>query len=536
MPELLHPGVYVFEISSGVRPIEGVSTSTAAFIGVTDKGQIPGTTLPNGKMAGPQMVTSFTDYVRNFGGYRVDSFLTYAVKAFFDNGGRRLYIIRVASTNAAASKNGATALKISALTEGTWGDKLSVVIDNSADGETANNFKLVVNYDGTPVETFEPVTWNASTTLADTSPTPAEYVRSAINSRSEFIAITADITARPANTGGTPLVLTGGAEGTAPTAATFIGSAAVDNTVTGRGLNALDKITDVNIIAIPGQGATATVNAGMNYCKTVRQLQDCFFIGDMGNLSVPLARVDGAQPDVRKISDAVAYAGPAGFGGTAINKAVGDYGAIYYPWVWSADPIGTGRNPKILLPPSGFMAGIYARTDNSRGVFKAPAGTEAGVSGAIAVATTVSDAEQDQLNPIKVNVIRTVPGSGIVVWGTRTIGSDAEWRYIPVRRVAIFLRTSIYYGIQWAVFEPNDVGLWASLRLNIRSFMLTQFRAGAFQGSKPDDAFFVKVDSDTTTQADIDNGVVNILVGFAPLKPAEFVVLRLQQKVNQQVA
>src|SRR6478735_9274456 len=536
MPELLHPGVYVFEISSGVRPIEGVSTSTAAFIGVTDKGQIPGTTLPNGKMAGPQMVTSFTDYVRNFGGYRVDSFLTYAVKAFFDNGGRRLYIIRVASTNAVASKNGATALKISALTEGTWGDKLSVVVDNSADGETANNFKLVVNLEGTPVETFDPVTWNASTTLADTSATPAEYVRSAINSRSEFIAITADITARPANTGVTPLALTGGAEGTAPTAATFIGSAAVDNTATGRGLNALDKITDVNIIAIPGQGATATVNAGMNYCKTVRQLQDCFFIGDMGNLSVPLARVDGAQPDVRKISDAVAYAGPAGFGGTAINKAVGDYGAIYYPWVWSADPIGTGRNPKILLPPSGFMSGIYARTDNSRGVFKAPAGTEAGVSGAIAVATTVSDAEQDQLNPIKVNVIRTVPGSGIVVWGTRTIGSDAEWRYIPVRRVAIFLRTSIYYGIQWAVFEPNDVGLWASLRLNIRSFMLTQFRAGAFQGSKPDDAFFVKVDSDTTTQADIDNGVVNILVGFAPLKPAEFVVLRLQQKVNQQVA
>ena len=536
MPELLHPGVYVFEISSGVRPIEGVSTSTAAFIGVADKGQIPGTTLPNGKMAVPQMVTSFTDYVRNFGGYRTDSFLTYAVKAFFDNGGRRLYIIRVAATNAAVSKNGATALKISALTEGAWGDKLSVVIDNSADGETGNNFKLVVNYDGTPVETFEPVTWNASPTLADTSATPAEYVRSAINSRSEFIAITADIAARPANTGGTPLALTGGAEGAAPTAATFIGSAAPDNTVTGRGLNALDKITDVNIIAIPGQGATATVNAGMNYCKTVRQLQDCFFIGDMGNLSVPLARVDGAQPDVRKIADAVAYAGPAGFGGTAINKAVGDYGAIYYPWVWSADPIGTGRNPKILLPPSGFMAGIYARTDNSRGVFKAPAGTEAGVSGAIAVATTVSDAEQDQLNPIKVNVIRTVPGSGIVVWGTRTIGSDAEWRYIPVRRVAIFLRTSIYYGIQWAVFEPNDVGLWASLRLNIRSFMLTQFRAGAFQGSKPDDAFFVKVDSDTTTQADIDNGVVNILVGFAPLKPAEFVVLRLQQKVNQQVA
>jgi phage tail sheath protein FI len=169
-------------------------------------------------------------------------------------------------------------------------------------------------------------------------------------------------------------------------------------------------------------------------------------------------------------------------------------------------------------------------------VFKAPAGTEAGVSGALAVATTVSDLEQDSLNPVSVNVIRTVPGSGFVVWGTRTIGSDSSWRYIPVRRMAIFLRVSIYYGIQWAVFEPNDEPLWAELRLNIRAFMLTQFRAGAFQGSKPDDAFFVKCDSSTTTQQDIDNGVVNILVGFAPLKPAEFVVLKLSQKVNQPAA
>ena len=215
------------------------------------------------------------------------------------------------------------------------------------------------------------------------------------------------------------------------------------------------------------------------------------------------------------------------------RKTQGQYGAIYYPWVWAADPIGPGRNPQLLLPPSGFVAGIYSRIDNSRGVFKAPAGSEAGVSGALAPATIVSDIEQDLLNPSNVNVIRTVPGSGIVVWGARTIGSDAGWRYIPVRRMAIFLRVSIYYGIQWAVFEPNDEPLWSSLRLNIRSFMLNQFRAGAFQGSKPDDAFFVKCDSSTTTQQDIDNGVVNIQVGFAPLKPAEFVVLKLSQKVNQ---
>jgi phage tail sheath protein FI len=236
--------------------------------------------------------------------------------------------------------------------------------------------------------------------------------------------------------------------------------------------------------------------------------------------------------DVVKLSDARAFA-TTGFNNTPLNKSAGDFGAIYYPWIKAADPIGVGRNPQILLPPSGFIAGLYARIDNSRGVFKAPAGTEAGVGGALAVATEVSDTEQDQLNPISVNVIRRVPGSGFVVWGTRTIGSDPAWRYIPVRRMAIFLRTSIYYGIQWAVFEPNDEPLWSSLRLNIRSFMLTQFRAGAFQGSRPDDAFFVKCDSSTTTQQDIDNGVVNILVGFAPLKPAEFVVLKLSQKVSQ---
>jgi uncharacterized protein len=277
----------------------------------------------------------------------------------------------------------------------------------------------------------------------------------------------------------------------------------------------------------------------MAYCKTERQLQDCFYVGDVGSVvdasavtQVPLARMDTTAPSVVTIGDAHNYA-TTGFNGTGLNKSAGDYGAIYFPWVYAPDPIGVGRNPKILLPPSGYVTGIYARTDGSRGVFKAPAGTEAGVGGALAPYRQISDAEQDSLNPVMVNAIRTVPNSGLVVWGARTIGSDASWRYVPVRRMAIFLRVSIYYGIQWAVFEPNDEPLWAELRLNIRAFMLTQFRAGAFQGSKPDDAFFVKCDSSTTTQQDIDNGVVNILVGFAPLKPAEFVVLKLSQKVNQ---
>ncbi|HEY0784972.1 MAG TPA: phage tail sheath subtilisin-like domain-containing protein, partial [Acidobacteriaceae bacterium] len=396
----------------------------------------------------------------------------------------------------------------------------------------------------TAVEAYDQVTY-LSQSQNPAALNPAQYALTAVNSRSQYIAITADITARPANSAvkvtSPPTypaqylatLLTCGADGPAVSSAHYLGEPAATNKLAGTGLYALDKITDVEIIAIPGQGDPATVNAGVDYCKNTRPLQDCVFVGDLGSFGlVNAARVPGAQPTPNTIQDAVTFA-TTGFNGTPLDKSAGDFGAVYYPWVWSADPIGTGRNPMILLPPSGFVSGIYARIDNSRGVFKAPAGTEAGVAGALSLATTVSDTEQDSLNPVSVNVLRTVPGSGFVVWGARTFASDASWRYVPVRRMAVFLRTSLYYGIQWAVFEPNDEPLWAELRLNIRAFMLTQFRAGAFQGSTPDDAFFVACDSTTTTQQDIDNGVVNILVGFAPLKPAEFVVLKLSQKVNQ---
>jgi Bacteriophage tail sheath protein len=561
MPEYLHPGVYVQEVPSGARPIEGVSTSTAAFIGVVDKGAIPGSLLPTGRAAHVLLVTSFTEYTRQFGGFRRDSFLTYAARSFFDNGGRRLYVARVANGARAAvfpssppgpalsPPDAAAGLAVSAANEGEWGNDIWINLAASSDGDTTNNFKLVVKYGATEaqaevVESYDNVTFRG-TTLTDLP--PANYVRTIVNSRSEYVAITTDLFARPLIPAGTPAQpgalrfrLGGGTDGAPVTTDEFVGAPAVDNTRSGTGLHALDKITDVNLVAIPGRGDPITVNAGMEYCKT-RQLQDCFFVGDAGSIrNVTGARADGAQPDdVIRLSDARAFAttGISVAGATVpLNKAAGDYGAVYYPWVWSTDPIGTGRNPRILLPPSGFVTGIYARIDNSRGVFKAPAGTEAGVNGALTPAAVVGDTDQDQLNPISVNVIRTVPGTGIVVWGARTIGSDAAWRYVPVRRMAIFLRTSIYYGIQWAVFEPNDEPLWASLRLNIRAFMLTQFRAGAFQGAKPDDAFFVKCDSTTTIQTDIDNGVVNILVGFAPLKPAEFVVLKLSQKVNQPAA
>jgi phage tail sheath protein FI len=183
--------------------------------------------------------------------------------------------------------------------------------------------------------------------------------------------------------------------------------------------------------------------------------------------------------------------------------------------------------------PCGAVAGVFARTDAQRGVWKAPAGMEATLFGVPAFSVALNDGENGELNPLGINCLRTFPGSGQVVWGTRTrVGDDrlaSEWKYIPIRRLTLFLEESLYRGTQWVVFEPNDEPLWAKIRLNLRAFMNGLFRQGAFQGSTPDQAFFVKCDNETTTQADRNLGIVNIEVGFAPLKPAEFVVIKIQQ-------
>jgi phage tail sheath protein FI len=293
-----------------------------------------------------------------------------------------------------------------------------------------------------------------------------------------------------------------GDDGLTPTGLTFTSA-----------LPALDAVRDFSLLAIPGIGDLDVVAQATNYC-TVRA--DCFFIGDTNSTDDTVAE---AQTFVNSLT------------------VKSSYGAVYYPWLKMTDPSGLSAVP-IAAPPSGFVAGLYARIDSKRGVFKAPAGTEANIGGAVGLMADTTDVQQDFLNPIGVNVIRSFPASGLVIWGARTLAtrSDPEYRYIPVRRTAIFLQQSIYNGIQYAVFEPNDFPLWNSLRLNISAFMLRQFRAGMFQGKTPTDAFFVQVDEKTTTQADIDAGVVNILVGFAPLKPAEFVVLKFTQKVNQPAA
>jgi len=212
--------------------------------------------------------------------------------------------------------------------------------------------------------------------------------------------------------------------------------------------------------------------------------------------------------------------------------------ALYYPRLTIADPLQENRT--IDFAPGGAIAGVIARTDAQRGVWKAPAGTEATLAGVADVDYRLTDGEQGQLNPLGVNGLRVFPVVGSVVWGARTLkGADrlaSEWKYLPVRRLALFLEESLFRGTQWVVFEPNDEPLWSQIRLNVGAFMNNLFRQGAFQGSSPRDAYLVKCDKETTTQNDIDLGVVNIVVGFAPLKPAEFVVLKIQQLAGQVAA
>jgi phage tail sheath protein FI len=222
----------------------------------------------------------------------------------------------------------------------------------------------------------------------------------------------------------------------------------------------------------------------------------------------------------------------------AIRTAIGGprrNAALYFPALRQVDPL---RDNQVgTFAPCGAVAGVIARTDATRGVWKAPAGLEASIAGLSGLATSLTDAENGQLNPLGVNCLRLMPGGGNVVWGARTLdGADmlaSEWKYLPVRRLALFVEESLYRGTHWVVFEPNDEPLWAQIRLNVGAFMQDLFRQGAFAGTTARQAYSVLCDRTTTTPLDQERGIVNILVGFAPLRPAEFVVVRIQQLAAQ---
>lgn len=648
MATLSYPGVYVQEISSGVRPVEAASTSTAAFVGLAEMG-------PDDEA---RRITNWTEFQKYYGTFINDSKLAHSVFQFFNNGGRQCYIVRVTRSDAVKADvtvqnrapTPAAGLTFSAKNKGAWGNylflqiedstvdpgnefKISVrrqvevdiipenfldiapleVHDNLSVDENAANyvvnvlsqnsslidarvlsansslqrgihrggfgptiplpdsnrsFQINVDYDGFQLITLpigiadlagvaaaiqaavRALTKNKTSTLdaaftaftctvetvgadqrlilqsgtntgvgTESTISSVRIQNATLNNATALLKLGAgdgglseDALAvrRPANA---DAIQIGDAAIVVPVTAVIAGAdgtAAINELSFSGAFTLLDNKTDFSLLAVPGENSTVMVDEGMNYCQK-RPLQDVFYIGETLETD---DRPEEAEAFRKKL--------------TKPNS----YGAVYFPWIKALDPSGKSPEP-ILLPPSGYIAGLYARTDANRGVWKAPAGTEASLGGAVGLAIDLTDVQHGNLNPLNVNVIRRFAASGIVAFGARTVTSDPEWKYVPVRRTAIMLRVSIYYGIQWAVFEPNDEGLWSQLRLNITSFMMTLFRQGAFQGNSPSQAFFVKCDGETTTQADIDLGVVNVLIGFAPLKPAEFVVVKISQKAGQ---
>lgn len=583
MAEYLSPGVYVEEYDSGAAPMQGVSTSTAGFVGLAERGPVIGQ---------PQLVTSFADYTRMYGGYLSKAgygdarYLPYAVEQFFMNGGARAYIMRAVPGDAKAATLTAGALRITAANPGSWAEKMRVTIAPSSKAKTqvfaANGADLTLkNADGfnpgDVVELFDgkskayatikgvldkTVTLDAPCTVAvaDTKVGTNKYIRTceitisvrlddtvetyenlSLNEqtlnyapvkteksdliRVEVVPVKAaaapaakdegkkDAPApAPAKAAGiTPfdlcggtgesmtLTLAGGSDGSVQNVSpdAYIGADGGPGKRTG--LQAFQENGVVSVLAIPGVTAPDVQAALIAFCEGRKS---CFAI-----LDVPM--------DLKKTNDVAAFR----------DMYDSTYAAMYHPWLQMFD---AGAKRAEYFPPSGAMAGIYARSDNSRGVHKAPANEV--VRGCTGLSCNYNTGEQDILNPLGVNLIRALPGQGIRVWGARTISSNGLWKYLNVRRLFIYIEESIKANTNWVVFEPNSETLWSRVTRTIETFLATCWRDGALAGSSPDQAYFVECGPTTMTQDDIDNGRLICQIGIAPVKPAEFVIFRITQK------
>jgi phage tail sheath protein FI len=514
-----YPGVYIEELPSGVRTIAGVATSIAAFVGWA----------PQGPTTQAQLVLSWSDFNTQFGGLDSRSLLGYAVSHFFINGGQQAYIIRLVFTDAAAATvtlgTAPNTLTLTAQNPGAWANIYWIAIKNQASG--SGRFRLQV-ISAPPGATSFPVVESFENLSLVTPDPQGRYVVDVINNGSSIItaAVGAGATAPPADTPAPVLpapnpspMLSGGVDGTVlkPDAANFEAALALTGNATG-GVTLLDQVDLFNLLCVPGETTPAILSELNQYCE--------------GRRSMLIADSDPGIMNFTQASSA--YANGLG----AVIPGVNNNTALYFPWIQAPDPLN--QNVPRYYPPCGFVAGMYATIDANRGVWKAPAGTETALTGVTGVAVTLSDKQNGVLNPVAVNCIRNFSVYGTVIWGARTAqGNDeigSQWKYVPVRRLALYLEESLYRGLQWVVFEPNDEPLWAQIRLNVGAFMQTLFLQHAFQGSTPQQAYFVKCDSETTTSTDQDNGIVNILVGFAPLKPAEFVIIQIQQMAGQAAA
>jgi phage tail sheath protein FI len=575
MPEYLSPGVYVEEFEMGGRPVAGVSTSTAGFIGLAERGTTEGV---------PELVTNFADFQRKFGGYLSENgfgayrYLAFSVEHFFTNGGSRCYVMRVAPEDAKAatnSHNEGALLQVAAKNPGTWGNNIRIKVLPASKAKTQilevaggsaedtqyvvknaagfNNGDVVLFDDGSekqfrkitiakdnfitlsdplngdvadtgllPQKTLSTCEFTLQISYYDEAevyeklslnPMASNFVENAL-SRSNIISVSfpgtaADEVAAPfaaiagaeAEKGESWIDLRGGSDGAVSdlTAADFNGQDKGPGKRTG--IQSFIDNDEVSIMAIPGITDPNVQLALVAHCEN---LGSRFAVLDVPRESKKVSEVT----DHRNIFDS-------------------SYAAMYHPWLIVFDP---SEKKNIAIPPSGSMAGIYARSDNTRGVHKAPANEP--LRNTVGLDCQYNKGEQDILNPKGVNLIRYFTGQGIRVWGSRTVSSNSLWKYVNVRRLFIFLEESIKRGTQWVVFEPNDEKLWARVHRTIDAFLTTVWREGALFGSSPGEAFFIRVDRTTMSQDDIDNGRLICVIGVAPVKPAEFVIFRIAQIVG----
>jgi uncharacterized protein len=493
---LTYPGVYIEEIPSGVRTITGVATSITAFIGWA----------PQGPTDRALRIFSFTDYERKYGGLHPQSDLSYSVKQFFENGGGDAYILRITKDDATKGTASVGDLEFTATSPGVWSRFYAVktaALEGTPSRFSLSVLRMAADAQGDP----DP----QSTTLVERfvnlslDKNDPRYVREIVNDLeqgSQYVSLSLPDDADDFGGEEEPVALSPGQdEPLSPGSAEFL--TALDGVI-GED-KALDQIDLFNLLCVPGMTDGPKQGVLEQFCKRRR----AFLIADCE---------ENASTDSLKKP-----------------PITGTNGAFFFPWIKASDPLAENRLSN--FPPCGFVAGIIARTDAARGIWKAPAGIDATLVGIYGPAVPMTNKQNGELNIRAVNCIRTLPTYGTVVWGARTLNGDDdrgdEWKYIPVRRTALFIEESLYRGTHWAVFEPNDEPLWSQMRLNIGAFMHDLFRQGAFQGRTPREAYFVKCDKETTTQNDINRGVVNVIVGFAPLKPAEFVVIKLTQIAGQ---
>ncbi len=502
MPDYLYPGVYVEEIDTGNKPIEGVSTSMAGFLGVAERGPLE-----------PTLVTSYTEYVRNFGSYvqegGVDRYLAYAVEGFFLNGGKQVYIARAASATAVASNGAADGMSITAVGPGTWGDRVYFKIMDSGVNDP-NLFKLFIFYyavapplplvDPTlrdPVSLRdpnrrEPTLIEVYDNLSD-NPLATNFYGSVVSNSSTLVELDRTAAGRPGNTGPTPLA--GGSQGAALTEADFQGDpAALPGERTG--LAGLNDVEEISLLCCPDESMFPAISDDIV-----------------------------AQCELRMDRFAILQAPFAAGNPTNLFPSINSrYAAFYYPWLNVINPVSGIETP---IPPGGHVTGIYARSDSQVGVHKDPANEV--IVGVSSLQFQVNNEHQAILNPRGVNVLRYFRGAGNLVWGGRTTTRDPDWKYINVRRLFIFVEKSIQLGTQWVVFENNDPTLWARVRRSISDFLTRLWMDGMLIGDTKEQAYFVRCDRTTMTQADLDNGRLIVVIGIAPVKPAEFVIFRIGQ-------